>query len=262
MGGCGWCLVDCGPCLLRCPDCIRCCTRRAVRCAQCLRCCTPCVRGCGSCGPRMHPCKRSLRPCILRCDSLKHSNQPIVRPRRSLRGNSHPQPASVPTSAPESQTGQWQSGRFPVSQRDCIIQPGVARDELRRVRSGRGINPERVESLRLFHHPRPMSQSLAKILLHVVFSTKDRRPLLRDPHLSRGNASLHGRHSERDRLPSGYRARRGGSCAYSLRPVAHLRACGVDWKWRARKAERAGGLPLPSTGRGPGCTAIEIRISC
>ena len=26
-----------------------------------------------------------------------------------------------------------------------------------------------------------MSQSLAKILLHVVFSTKDRRPLLRDP---------------------------------------------------------------------------------
>ena len=29
-------------------------------------------------------------------------------------------------------------------------------------------------------HPQPMSQSLAKILVHAVFSTKDRRPYLRD----------------------------------------------------------------------------------
>jgi REP element-mobilizing transposase RayT len=33
-----------------------------------------------------------------------------------------------------------------------------------------------------------MSQSLAKILVHTVFSTKDRRPLLRDPSI---RAELH-----------------------------------------------------------------------
>ena len=32
-------------------------------------------------------------------------------------------------------------------------------------------------------HPLTMSQSLAKILLHLVFSTKERRPFLKDPAL-------------------------------------------------------------------------------
>jgi REP element-mobilizing transposase RayT len=41
-------------------------------------------------------------------------------------------------------------------------------------------NPERVESGGAFTHPAAMPQSLAKILVHTVFSTKDRRPLLRD----------------------------------------------------------------------------------
>ena len=43
--------------------------------------------------------------------------------------------------------------------------------------------PERVESNAiLLHHP-AMPQSLAKILVHTVFSTKDRRPFLRDQPL-------------------------------------------------------------------------------
>jgi hypothetical protein len=42
------------------------------------------------------------------------------------------------------------------------------------------INPERVESNAGFHHHRVMPQSLAKILVHTVPSTKDRRPFLRD----------------------------------------------------------------------------------
>jgi REP element-mobilizing transposase RayT len=42
------------------------------------------------------------------------------------------------------------------------------------------INPERVESSTRFSHPASMPQSLAKILVHAVFSTKDRRPFLRD----------------------------------------------------------------------------------
>jgi REP element-mobilizing transposase RayT len=41
-------------------------------------------------------------------------------------------------------------------------------------------NPERVESTSSFVHSHFMPQSLAKILVHTVFSTKDRRPLLRD----------------------------------------------------------------------------------
>ena len=66
------------------------------------------------------------------------------------------------------------------SQRDSISQPGVARHELRRVRSSSPFNPERVEPPRPLRHPLSMPQSLAKILLHVVFSTKERRPLLRN----------------------------------------------------------------------------------
>jgi REP element-mobilizing transposase RayT len=41
-------------------------------------------------------------------------------------------------------------------------------------------NSERVESSASFEHHYAMPQSLAKILVHTVFSTKDRRPFLRD----------------------------------------------------------------------------------
>src|SRR5947207_24479 len=44
-------------------------------------------------------------------------------------------------------------------------------------------NPERVESTSLFGYSRAMPESLAKILVHTVFSTKDRRPFLRDKPL-------------------------------------------------------------------------------
>ena len=56
-----------------------------------------------------------------------------------------------------------------------MIQPrwGCARH------SAHFVNPEWVESNRhIRHHPR-VPQSLAKILVHTVFSTKDRRPFLR-----------------------------------------------------------------------------------
>jgi putative transposase len=47
--------------------------------------------------------------------------------------------------------------------------------------SHKRINPERIVSkCTLSHHP-AMPQSLAKILVHTVFSTKERRPFLRDP---------------------------------------------------------------------------------
>src|SRR5258706_11078345 len=41
----------------------------------------------------------------------------------------------------------------------------------------------RVVSRTTFPQPRGMPQSLAKILVHTVFSTKDRRPFLRDKPL-------------------------------------------------------------------------------
>jgi putative transposase len=44
-------------------------------------------------------------------------------------------------------------------------------------------NPERVESRLRITHLKAVPQSLAKILVHTVFSTKDRRPLLRDQAL-------------------------------------------------------------------------------
>ncbi len=44
-------------------------------------------------------------------------------------------------------------------------------------------NPERVESNVATAHHSAMSQSLAKILAHTVFSTKDRQPFLRDKTL-------------------------------------------------------------------------------
>jgi len=45
------------------------------------------------------------------------------------------------------------------------------------------FNPERVESNRRIPHYSVVPQSLAKIIVHTVFSTKDRRPLLRDKPL-------------------------------------------------------------------------------
>jgi REP element-mobilizing transposase RayT len=45
------------------------------------------------------------------------------------------------------------------------------------------INPERVESPASLGHYHVMPQSLAKIIVHSVFSTKDRRPFLRDKPL-------------------------------------------------------------------------------
>lgn len=44
-------------------------------------------------------------------------------------------------------------------------------------------NSERVESTGLVFHDFAMPQSLAKILVHTVFSTQDRRPFLRDKSL-------------------------------------------------------------------------------
>ncbi len=62
-----------------------------------------------------------------------------------------------------------------------IIQPRVARNELPwDIVHNIFIYPERVESTANLGHHRVMSQSLAKILVHTVFSTKDRRPYLRD----------------------------------------------------------------------------------
>jgi hypothetical protein len=43
----------------------------------------------------------------------------------------------------------------------------------------KSVNPERVVSAVGSEHYSAMPQSLAKILVHTVFSTKDRRPLLR-----------------------------------------------------------------------------------
>ena len=61
-----------------------------------------------------------------------------------------------------------------------IIQPSVATKELRWVGVCKSINPEWVVSLSRPPHHRDMPQSLAKILVHTVFSTKERRPFLRD----------------------------------------------------------------------------------
>ena len=69
-------------------------------------------------------------------------------------------------------------------ERIAINQPGVDAQRLRWVNVKTNFtNPERVESsANLEHHP-AMSQSLAKILVHTVFSTKDRRPFMRDKSL-------------------------------------------------------------------------------
>jgi putative transposase len=63
----------------------------------------------------------------------------------------------------------------------AIIQPRVGRvSGLPWVTNQKIQNPERVESIPHLVHSQGMPQSLAKILVHTVFSTKDRRPFLRD----------------------------------------------------------------------------------
>ena len=68
------------------------------------------------------------------------------------------------------------------SQRDSIAQPRVdpQRGATLGHRPTKLINPERVESNRRISHYSVVPQSLAKILVHTVFSSKDRRPFLRD----------------------------------------------------------------------------------
>jgi hypothetical protein len=77
----------------------------------------------------------------------------------------------------------WPSS--PESQRDSITQPRV--DPQRGTTLGHHptnfANPERVESNRSMPHYSVVPQSLAKILVHLVFSTKDRQPFLRDKPL-------------------------------------------------------------------------------
>ena len=58
--------------------------------------------------------------------------------------------------------------------------PALARSDYAGKPVNNIINPERVESIQNVRHSRRMAQSLTKILVHTVFSTKDRRPLLRD----------------------------------------------------------------------------------
>ena len=43
-----------------------------------------------------------------------------------------------------------------------------------------GHTPLGLESAEAIHHPHAMPQSLSAVYIHLVFSTKDRRPLLRD----------------------------------------------------------------------------------
>lgn len=69
------------------------------------------------------------------------------------------------------------------SQRDSIIQPRVDAKRLPWDIGPTATNPARVESRRRNAHPPAMAQSLAKILLHMVFSTKERRPFLKDQAL-------------------------------------------------------------------------------
>ena len=71
-----------------------------------------------------------------------------------------------------------------ASQRDANnAAQGCESDELPWVRRAVDPNSERVAALRVTPHSPAMPQSLAKILLHVVFSTKERRPYLRDRDL-------------------------------------------------------------------------------
>jgi putative transposase len=74
----------------------------------------------------------------------------------------------------------------PLSQRDKIIQPSngcPVRGTTLGKRTTYSPTPKRVESNSEFRQHHPMPQSLSKIIVHSVFSTKDRRPYLRDKAL-------------------------------------------------------------------------------
>jgi hypothetical protein len=60
-----------------------------------------------------------------------------------------------------------------------VLKPNLSALTARRYSTFAEIS-ERVESNGHIIHAHTMSQSLAKILVHVVFSTKDRRPFPRD----------------------------------------------------------------------------------
>jgi putative transposase len=66
------------------------------------------------------------------------------------------------------------------SQRDCELSAQGCEERATLGSATQIINPERVESQAGLAHHFGMPQSLAKILVHTVFSTKDRRPFLRD----------------------------------------------------------------------------------
>jgi len=86
-----------------------------------------------------------------------------------------------------------------------------------------------VESNARYQHSACMPQSLAKILVHTVFSTKDRRPSLRDQVLRKESHRYLGgilTHLDCQPLMVGGRGR---SRPPSVCPVAHLR-CGDDGK--------------------------------
>src|SRR5947208_2137652 len=71
------------------------------------------------------------------------------------------------------------------SQRDFASKPRVARHELPWVSRIWCHNPKGVALKSKYH---TMPQSLSVVYIHLVFSTKDRRPFLRDTNL---RASLH-----------------------------------------------------------------------
>src|SRR5690349_19044198 len=63
------------------------------------------------------------------------------------------------------------------SQRDCDLQPGVATKELPRVTCGHTTQLRRSCANRIIVS---MPQSFSAVYVHLVFSTKERRPFLRD----------------------------------------------------------------------------------
>src|SRR5262245_5868638 len=69
-------------------------------------------------------------------------------------------------------------------------------------------------------HPHAMSQSLAKILVHTVVSTKDRRPLLRAPSAARRTPALPRRNVSQPRSSRSSLAESKTTCIY----YAHCRA--------------------------------------
>src|SRR5262249_31682674 len=65
-----------------------------------------------------------------------------------------------------------------------------------------------------------MPQSLARVLVHLVFSTKNRAPLI-TPDRADTDVCLFGGNSQRDRLPSRNRRRCDGPRSFALRVGTH-----------------------------------------